>query len=161
NAVKFTEHGEVALNVTLQRRAGDELDLHFAVSDTGIGIPPEQQRLIFEPFSQGDGSTTRRFGGTGLGLTISARLVAAMKGSMWVESEPGRGSCFHFIVRLAADSQPARVWPSADLLNKIPVLVVDDNRTNRLILTEMLLGWRMRPQPVPGAREALMQMWRA
>jgi PAS domain S-box-containing protein len=161
NAVKFTQQGEVAVFVNVQNRSGNDLDLHFAVRDTGIGVPLEKQKLIFEPFSQGDGSTTRKFGGTGLGLTISASLVAAMKGSIWVESEPDRGSCFHFVARMEADSQPTSVWPSEDLLSKVPVLVVDDNRTNRQILTEMLLGWRMRPHPSPDARDALSRMWRA
>jgi two-component system sensor histidine kinase/response regulator len=161
NAIKFTEHGEVAVHVDAQNRSVGELDLHFAVRDTGIGIPLDQQKLIFEPFSQGDGSTTRRFGGTGLGLTISARLVAAMKGSIWVESESDHGSCFHFIVRVGTTVQPAHAWPSEDLLNKVPVLVVDDNRTNRQILTEMLLSWRMRPHPAPSAGDALLHMRRA
>jgi PAS domain S-box-containing protein len=161
NSVKFTQHGEVAVHVDVQKRTRDDLDLHFAVRDTGIGIPIEKQQLIFEPFSQADGSTTRRFGGTGLGLTISARLVAAMNGSVWVESEPDHGSCFHFVVRLGVDSQPTCVWPSEDLLNMVPVLVVDDNSTNRKIHTEMLRGWRMKPHPSPGARDALSCMWRA
>ena len=161
NSIKFTQHGEVAVHVDIQNRAGDELDLHFVVRDTGIGIASEKQKLIFEPFSQADGSTTRRFGGTGLGLTICTRLVAAMKGSIWVVSEPDRGSSFHFVIRLGADSQPTNVWPREDLLNKVPVLVVDDNRTNRQILTEMLLGWRMRPYSAPAARDALSQMRRA
>ena len=80
-------------------------ELHFIVSDTGIGIPPEKQKLIFEAFSQADSSTTRRFGGTGLGLTISSRLVEAMRGKIWVESEPGKGSSFHFTVCLGVDHQ--------------------------------------------------------
>ena len=100
NAVKFTERGEVALEVSLASQEHGKLDLHFAVRDTGIGIPQEKQQLIFEAFTQVDGSTTRRFGGTGLGLTISARLVDAMNGKIWVESEPGKGSTFHFTATL-------------------------------------------------------------
>ena len=89
NAVKFTEHGEVALEVGLTPEVSDGLGLHFTVRDTGIGIPKEKQQLVFEAFTQDDGSTTRKYGGTGLGLTISARLVEAMKGKIWVESDPG------------------------------------------------------------------------
>jgi signal transduction histidine kinase/CheY-like chemotaxis protein len=163
NAIKFTEHGEVATEVTLQHRSGDDLQLHFAVRDTGLGIPKEKQRIIFDPFSQADGSTTRKFGGTGLGLTISSRLAAAMQGSIWVESEPGQGSCFHFVAHMGVAGATSVGLPSAtaDRLKKVPVLVVDDNRTNRQILTEILLGWDMRPRPVPSGREALSNMWKA
>ena len=100
NAIKFTEHGEVALSVTT-RTIGDAVALQFEVADTGIGIPRDKQRLIFEPFAQADGSTTRVFGGTGLGLTISARLVEMMGGTIWLESEPGVGTRFFFTVRVA------------------------------------------------------------
>jgi PAS domain S-box-containing protein len=100
NALKFTEHGAVTVTVARDASAGAPT-LHFTVADTGIGIAPERQRAIFEPFVQGDGSTTRRHGGTGLGLTIAARLVELMGGEIWVESAPGRGSTFHFTVRQA------------------------------------------------------------
>jgi signal transduction histidine kinase len=105
NAIKFTPHGQVTVEVAAEKRAGEgeSLTLCCAVRDTGIGIPPEKQALIFEAFSQADGSTTRTFGGSGLGLTISRRLVTAMGGKMWVESGTGKGSCFHFTVRLAAE----------------------------------------------------------
>jgi len=158
NAVKFTQHGEVALIVAVQSWDQDRMQLHFMVRDTGIGIPAEKQEMIFEAFSQGDGSTTRRFGGTGLGLTISARLVEAMNGQIWVESAPGQGSCFHFTasVGIAAASQEDR--PSDTLLDRTEVLVVDDNATNRRLLTDLLLTWGMRPTSVPGAREALRQI---
>jgi CheY-like chemotaxis protein len=163
NAIKFTEHGEVATEVTVQSRSDSDLQLHFAVRDTGLGIPKEKQSIIFDPFSQADGSTTRKFGGTGLGLTISSRLAAAMQGSIWVESELGQGSCFHFVARLGvADASTVGTIPAtAERLKKVPVLVVDDNRTNRQILTEILLSWHMRPRPVPGGREALSNMWNA
>jgi signal transduction histidine kinase/CheY-like chemotaxis protein len=161
NAIKFTESGEVVVKVAVKSRTDKEIELHLAVHDTGVGIPKQKQKLIFDAFSQADGSITRKFGGTGLGLTISSRLVEAMHGSIWVESEPGRGSCFQFTARLGTAHQPEHVWPSEDVLSKIPVLVVDDNRTNRQILTEMLLGWRMRPRPTSGAREALSCMWKA
>jgi signal transduction histidine kinase len=100
NALKFTSRGEVALEVSLEAARGHRVTLHFAVRDTGIGIAPEKQALIFDAFSQADSSSTRNFGGTGLGLTISARLVAAMEGRIWVDSSFGKGSCFHFTVVL-------------------------------------------------------------
>ena len=99
NAIKFTAQGQVKVEVEKEAQKAQELWLHFKVRDTGIGIPSEKQKLIFEPFLQADSSTTRRFGGTGLGLTISSSFVAAMNGRMWVESEVGKGSCFHFIIR--------------------------------------------------------------
>jgi len=161
NAVKFTEQGEVALDVKLASREYGKLGLHFAVSDTGMGIPPEKQHLIFEAFTQVDGSTTRRFGGTGLGLTISSRLVKAMNGDIWVESEPGKGSTFHFTVTLgvAPESLPVPLNDRVRL-DGIPVLVVDDNHTNRRILSDTLRNWGMHPTPVASANEALLQMRR-
>ena len=105
NAIKFTERGQVELQVDVEAQDDNELRLHFIVSDTGIGIAPEKQKLIFEAFSQADSSTTRRFGGTGLGLTISSRLVEAMRGKIWVESQPGKGSSFHFAVSLGVSRQ--------------------------------------------------------
>jgi signal transduction histidine kinase len=101
NALKFTARGGVAVRVDQEDDSGPDLVLHFAVSDTGIGIPPEKQEVIFEAFAQADDSTTRRYGGTGLGLSISQRLVQLLGGRIWLESQPGRGSTFHFTVRLA------------------------------------------------------------
>jgi signal transduction histidine kinase/DNA-binding response OmpR family regulator len=139
NALKFTETGEIALKADLEGREGDALILHVTVRDTGIGIPREKQQKIFEAFSQADGSTTRKYGGTGLGLTVSLRLVAMMGGRMWVESEPGQGSCFHFTARMQV-SKMARSTKSAG--GRLPegsrFLVVDDNRTNRRILRNIL-----------------------
>jgi two-component system sensor histidine kinase/response regulator len=160
NAIKFTEQGEVILRVEpFGGSAADEKTtiLHFAVHDTGIGIPLEKQSLIFDAFSQADGSTTRRFGGTGLGLTISSRLIELMKGRIWVESEVGRGSTFHFTAEFgvteaaAADPLSARLAELAGLR----VLAVDDNATNRRILYDMLSNWRMRPALAASGREAL------
>ncbi|MGH9647903.1 MAG: response regulator [Bryobacteraceae bacterium] len=161
NAVKFTEHGEVALDVNLASQEHGKLGLHFAVRDTGIGIPKEKQQLIFDAFTQVDGSTTRRFGGTGLGLTISARLVSAMNGQIWVESEPGKGSVFHFTATLgvARESSPGLSKDEA-ALDGIRVLVVDDNQTNRRILSDTLRGWGMLPTPAASAQEALAHMHR-
>jgi signal transduction histidine kinase/CheY-like chemotaxis protein len=162
NAVKFTEHGEVALDVNLASQEHGKLGLHFVVRDTGIGIPKDKQQLIFDAFTQVDGSTTRRFGGTGLGLTISARLVNAMNGQIWVESDPGKGSTFHFTATLGVAAESLQA-PSKDAaaLEGIRVLVVDDNRTNRRILSETLLGWGIEPTPAASATEALEHMRRS
>jgi PAS domain S-box-containing protein len=145
NALKFTERGEILLRVEIEALTLGDALVHFAVRDTGIGIPRDKQRVIFEAFAQADSSTTRRFGGTGLGLTISARLVAMMQGRMWVESEPGQGSTFHFTARLGlakAGVQPKRTAPVT--LRGVPVLIVDDNATNRRMLDETLSLWGMK-----------------
>jgi PAS domain S-box-containing protein len=140
NAIKFTERGEVVVRVEPLSEAGEELELHFSVKDTGIGIPLNKQQHVFGAFSQADSSLTRTFGGTGLGLTISSQLIEMMGGRIWLESEEGRGSTFHFTVRLGI--VPAR--PEEELLRDksflegIAVLVVDDNDTNRSILDKML-----------------------
>jgi PAS domain S-box-containing protein len=161
NAIKFTVKGEVALNVQIEAEDGQDRILRFTVSDTGIGIPKGKQESIFDSFSQADASTTRKYGGTGLGLTISARLVAMMGGRIWVESEPGRGSEFHFTVRLGVgdgkEIKVATVAPPA-LLRGVKVLVVDDNRTNQRILEEMLGRWEMKPTLVEGGEEALAEL---
>ncbi len=162
NAIKFTEKGEVLINADLDSRAGAHAVLHFTVSDTGIGIPRDKQPSIFHAFVQADGSTTRKYGGTGLGLTISARLVEMMGGRIWVESEPGRGSRFHFTARLAVQRTAARpIAPArpAEITN-LPVLVVDDNATNRKILTEILASWKMRPVAVRSGAAALVSLRR-
>ena len=159
NAIKFTASGEVELEVKLESRQNDQMELHFTVRDTGIGIPLEKQQLIFEAFSQPDGSTTRQYGGTGLGLTISALLVKAMHGRIWVESVPGKGSSFHFTALIGVGSQAGPVLAEDDAqLAGVPVLVVDDNVTNRRILTEAMWKWRMRPTAAASAEEALSQM---
>ena len=154
NAIKFTQQGEVAVRVAIEgEEAGDGL-LRFTVSDTGSGIPEEKQRLIFDPFSQADTSTTRRYGGTGLGLTISARLVAMMGGRIWLESEAGQGAQFHFTVRFDQPTEKVDVITSK-IVPGAKVLVVDDNRTNRQILAGMLNDWGMDALTVEGGREAL------
>jgi two-component system, sensor histidine kinase and response regulator len=162
NAIKFTERGEVTLRAEGEPGASDGGWLHCLVSDTGIGIAAEKQALIFDSFRQADGSTARRYGGTGLGLTISAGLVRMMGGRLWVESVPGRGSTFHFTAHLEAAScaKPAGDNPPVELEN-LPVLVVDDNATNRRILRDLLTAWRMRPQTAAGARVALESLDRA
>jgi two-component system, sensor histidine kinase and response regulator len=151
------------LEVALQSQDAAQLRLEFSVRDTGIGIPPEKQKMIFDAFSQADGSTTRQFGGTGLGLTISARLVEAMQGEIWVESTPTKGSCFHFTALLGVSNDQSR--PLSDLntaiqLAGVRLVVVDDNLTNRRILTDMLYGWGMLPTPATSGPEALDQLRR-
>src|SRR3712207_5639211 len=157
NAIKFTEQGEVVVRVRVESRTDEEVVLHVAVCDTGIGIPPDKQGAIFDAFSQADTSTTRRYGGTGLGLAISSQLVSLMGGRIWVESEPGRGSQFHFTARFGRSAhavpRPRRILPAS--IGGTRVLIVDDNATNRRILLEMLRNWDMRPAAVAGVREAL------
>jgi two-component system, sensor histidine kinase and response regulator len=163
NAIKFTEQGEVVLRVESQPSGSDILNLHFTVTDTGIGIPPQKQKLIFEPFTQADTSTTRRYGGTGLGLSISMRLIEMMGGRIWLESEAGQGSTFHFTARFEAVkhalARPAPKGPA--VLDEIRVLVVDDNATNRQILEKTLSYWRMRPTAVANATTALQVLHEA
>ena len=159
NAIKFTERGEVALSIVLESMHRDQLVLHFIVRDTGIGIPVEKQMLIFEAFAQADGSTTRKFGGTGLGLTISSRLVAIMDGKIWVESEPDRGSNFHFTVCVGvAATPPYEPLAQNDSLAGILVLIVDDNPTNLRILTDTLRKWNMETDSAASASEALVML---
>jgi two-component system sensor histidine kinase/response regulator len=145
NAIKFTAAGEVELRLGVEPRASGDVGLHFLVRDTGIGIAPEKLHAIFEAFAQADGSTTRRFGGTGLGLTISLRLAQAMGGRIWVESELGRGSTFHFDVVLAPSAPAESVTTDERTFAGISALIVDDNATNRRILTAMLNSWSMVP----------------
>jgi two-component system sensor histidine kinase/response regulator len=160
NAIKFTQAGEVVTYVSADSKSDDAIELHVAVADTGIGIPVEKQAAIFEAFTQADSSTTRKYGGTGLGLSISSRLVERMGGRIWVESEPGKGSRFHFTVRMGRQKADAakslRVAP--EQLKDLPVLVVDDNETNRLILTKILRNWKMEPRAVDGASSALVAL---
>ncbi len=160
NAIKFTDHGEVAVRVDLESSNGEVGVLHFLVSDTGIGIHAEKQELIFAAFAQADTSTTRRFGGTGLGLAIASQLVALMGGRIWVESHLGQGSTFHFTLPFETHSDGSLKRPPAELgnLRDLSVLVVDDNSTNRRILEELLLRWGMRPTLVDGGEAALQSM---
>jgi PAS domain S-box-containing protein len=163
NAIKFTKQGEVVVRVEKLSGTADEVTLHFSIRDTGIGIPPEKQKTIFQAFAQADTSSTRQFGGTGLGLTIASQLVGMMGGRIWVDSEVGRGSTFHFTVRMKTShplsEQPARA--STALLQELPVLVVDDNATNRRILAETLSGWGINPTLSAGASDALIRLKQA
>ena len=145
NALKFTAKGDVLVDVKVDSREDEKVCLRFFVRDTGIGIAPDDQKLIFESFSQVDSSTSRRFGGTGLGLAISSQLAANMGGRMWVESEPEKGSTFYFTAQFEARPQPTK-RSAADLqtLVGLRALVVDNNRTNRFIFEEMLGTWGMK-----------------
>jgi CheY-like chemotaxis protein len=158
NAIKFTEVGEVMVEVEHEALPGDEIVLHFKVSDTGIGVPAEKQAAIFEAFEQADGDTSRRYGGTGLGLAISSRLADLLGGRIWMESEVGRGSTFHFTVRCrsATEEPPPLPRPRPAVVRDAKVLVVDDNATNRQILEEMLGNWTLRPTVAVGGEDALL-----
>ena len=162
NAIKFTEHGDVVLTVQTDAQTDDEATLRFSVSDTGIGIPAEQQEAIFKPFIQADGSTTRKYGGTGLGLAISTTLVALLGGRIWLESETGKGSTFYFTIRFDLQKASVPAIPPGEArtenLRDMPVLVVDDNAVNRRILEAMLKLWRMKPVLVDGGRAGLAAM---
>lgn len=170
NAIKFTEQGEVVVALKLVESSevtqdifpGEKVSLEFSVSDTGIGIAAEDQERIFSPFAQADASTTRQYSGTGLGLAICHELIGLMEGEMQLESELGKGSKFSFVIELpvaeADETVVIRDKATVDELRDLPVLVVDDNRTNRFILEEMLSNWSMSPIPVPSAQHAIEQL---
>jgi two-component system sensor histidine kinase/response regulator len=157
NAIKFTEQGEVAVEFQQEWQRDGKVGLHVIVRDTGVGVAPDRQEAIFSPFTQGDGTTRRRFGGTGLGLSISSRLVGLMEGRIWVESELGRGSAFHFTACFGTADGDALAPPLANLasLQGTPILVVDDQPTNRRLLEEMLRRWGFAPASAAGGEEAL------
>ncbi len=156
NAIKFTEKGEIVVRVATEGIVSGEAALRFSISDTGIGISPEVQRQIFDPFTQADASITRRYGGTGLGLTISSRIVEMLGGRIWVESEVGKGSTFHFTARLGVLEAPAqRPLPKAVGIRGLRVLAIDDNATASRILHQTLTGWEMSVDSVPSAPKAL------
>jgi two-component system, sensor histidine kinase and response regulator len=163
NAIKFTEQGEVVLRLDVARATLAGPLLHFEVSDTGIGIPADRLEKIFEEFEQVDKSTTRRYGGTGLGLTIASRLVELMGGKIRVQSDVGRGTTFSFELALpaASDATVAVRRPSADVLRGIRVLIVDDNATNRRILDDLLHSWQMEAVAVGSAPAALQELEQA
>jgi signal transduction histidine kinase/DNA-binding response OmpR family regulator len=160
NAIKFTKEGEIVVEVKVVEQDTTTL-LQFSVEDTGIGIAPERQAKIFRPFEQADTSTTRRYGGTGLGLTIATQIIALMDGTITVESEPGHGSLFTFTARFtrqAFTASPAIIAPPR-LLRDLPVLIVDDNATNRDIIAEWLRSWQMEPLAVGGGMAAMDALW--
>lgn len=166
NAIKFTTRGEVILRVSLASREPDRAAIHFAIRDTGIGVPAEKIRMIFEPFTQADTSINRNFGGTGLGLTICSKLVALMGGKICVESpakrgkglaeDGGPGSIFHFSARFALSPEPSDEAPAGEeRLKGLPVLLVDDNETSLQFLTEQICGWGLRPTTATSGKEAI------
>ena len=157
NAIKFTEAGEVVLEIDCHQLTESTAMLHFSVVDTGIGIAAENLAKVFQEFEQADASTTRKFGGTGLGLAISSRLVQLMKGRIWVESELGSGSKFQFEIPLEID-HTQQVLPRFDSkinIQGVRVLIVDDNATNRRIMKDMLVNWGMNPTTVSGGELAI------
>jgi CheY-like chemotaxis protein/HPt (histidine-containing phosphotransfer) domain-containing protein len=164
NAIKFTQQGEVVVRVQAnpEPAPAEAVGLLFTVRDTGIGIPRDKQEKIFRAFEQEDMSTTRQYGGTGLGLTIAARLVARMGGTITVESEPGRGSMFAVTARFGRPAHPRErdASPAPRLLRDLQVLIVDDNATNRRILEEWLRGWRMEPTATGDGAAAMEALWR-
>jgi signal transduction histidine kinase/ligand-binding sensor domain-containing protein/DNA-binding response OmpR family regulator len=156
NAIKFTHAGQITVSAEAESRGRDEVELKVCVADTGIGVPPEHQKIIFEAFQQADASTTRRFGGTGLGLAISSRLVALMGGRIWVESQQGKGAKFYFTIVLKTAALAARqtALPKQHF-NGVPALIVEDNASSRLVLEEMLTAWGMLPVGVESAAAGL------
>ena len=162
NAIKFTEHGEVVVSVDVKDDGPREVSLEFSVSDSGIGIPPERLETVFEAFSQADASTTRRFGGTGLGLTISRSLVELMGGKLEVESEVGKGTTFRFTARFDKQADTEHISPCLpeDLMGKV-ALVVDDNETNRKVLVEQLKHFGLRSDTAADAEGAWEKIQRS
>ena len=154
NAIKFTQGGEVIVHIDVDQQDDQSALLHFAVSDTGIGIAKEKLKSVFKAFEQADTSTTRQYGGTGLGLTICSRLTRLMQGTIWAESDLGKGSTFHFTARLGISDTPPKA-PSQRIVQGSRVLIVDDNATNRLILDEMLTNWGIETSCVEGVDDAI------
>ncbi len=161
NALKFTEQGEVALHVSEESRDDQRTRLHFSVRDTGIGIPQHRQAAIFESFSQVDSSNTRKYGGTGLGLTISSQLVGMMDGRIWLESQVGAGSCFHFTIELGVSDEQPKLPAELEDIEGLAALIVDDNQTNRNIFCKLLLNWGLRPTEVADGPSAINELQRA
>jgi len=159
NAVKFTQQGQVIVRVHVEAEQADTVTLHLAVQDTGIGIAEDKRELVFEAFRQADGSTTRRYGGTGLGLTISRELVSLMGGRIWSESHVGSGSTFHFSVPFKKQS-PTPVEPTVDLRG-LRALIIDDNDIQRLVLREMLSQWGLTVLEASEGQAGLEELRRA
>ncbi|MGC4036102.1 MAG: response regulator [Chitinophagaceae bacterium] len=156
NGIKFTEEGEIFVAVKITKSNEDNLELTFSVRDTGIGIPPDKMEKLFKAFSQVDSSTTRRYGGSGLGLVICEKLVSLMGGKMWVESTEGKGSTFSFTIKTVAGSQPVQTYITGNMMaiEGKKILVIDDNFTNRCILKNQLETWKLIPVIASSAAEA-------
>ena len=161
NALKFTEAGEISVRVGLVDETEGAALVRFSVRDTGIGIPPEKHDLLFKKFTQADASTTRRYGGTGLGLAISKRLVELMGGEIGLVSDVGVGSEFSFAVRLPKQAEPQRILLAVEEIRGAHILVVDDNATNREVLSSQLRAWGARPEEATGGPSALVSLARA
>ena len=163
NAIKFTKEGEVVVTVQTGIEEDDKVVIQFSVSDTGIGIPIEKQRDIFEAFTQADTSISRQYGGTGLGLAITSKLVNLMNGRIWVESQPGKGSTFHFTAcfPLQKDVSARPQLPGLKELRDIRVLVVDDNASGRSVLRDLLTEWGMKPELAASGRDGLAMLQQA
>jgi two-component system sensor histidine kinase/response regulator len=163
NAIKFTERGEIVLSVDILADKGDEVEMHFTVRDTGIGIPAKELDVIFEPFQQVDGSINRQYGGTGLGLTISQHLISSMGGRIWVESTPEKGSTFHFtgkFTRQPAEKQANNRFEIPQTLRGAPVLLVEDNTSSRQVFSELLGGWDFQVTEAESGAAALRELER-
>ena len=161
NAIKFTEQGEITITIMQEWEDDQRTRINFCVADTGIGIPAAMHESIFSPFTQVDGSTTRHYGGTGLGLTISRYMVNLMGGEIWVESTEGQGSSFHFVLILELQTQvPAPVIPGQDVLRGKNAFIVDDNSINRSLLQHLLKKWHMSICEADGAASALSSLTR-
>lgn len=158
NAIKFTEQGEIVLRASLKEEQNGDHIIHFSVQDTGIGISEEQQKKLFQAFSQADSSTTRKFGGTGLGLIISKRLVNLMGGEIWVESTPGEGSDFQFTIKVQEESAPQTPDKVRPVVAGHSILIVDDNKTNRRIMSKQAAVWGLESQLAKDGHEALELM---
>ncbi|MGB7343973.1 MAG: response regulator [Pirellulaceae bacterium] len=160
NSMKFTSVGEVIVRVEVKSRSDKDVVLHFSITDTGIGIPKAKLDRLFKAFSQVDASTTRKYGGTGLGLAISSRIIKLMNGEVWVESEEGKGSVFHFTAQFGLSKNPAsgKVPLDIERLRGLRILVVDDNLTNCRLLQDLLTNWNMKPTAVTSGRDAMVSM---
>ena len=163
NAIKFTDKGEVVIRVETEKEEESSVFLHFMILDTGIGVPPDKKETIFKSFTQADGSTTRKYGGTGLGLDISRRFVEMMEGRIWVESEVDKGSTFHFMARFGLGREESKEVARIQevCLSGVKVLIVDDNATNRLVVREMTSSWGLVPVEAVDGKEALAAMEKA
>jgi len=163
NSIKFTESGDILLSVEQEAESSGSVSIHFAIKDTGVGIPADKLQSIFEPFAQADGSTSRKYGGTGLGLTICAKLVEMMQGRIWVESQEGKGATFHFTVTFGIQEKPSLRPPPVqpNQLRNLPVLIVDDNFINRRILQDMVTRWGMLPIAVGSGAAAIEELEKA